>query len=39
LYLVRHLFPRPNDVLDGMRLNDPSLYRERSLGTFSAGDS
>jgi hypothetical protein len=39
LYLIRHLFPRPADVLQGMRLNDPSLYRERVLGSYSAGDT
>lgn len=39
LYLVRHLLPRPNDVLQGMPLDDASLYRERSLGTFRAEES
>lgn len=34
LYLRRHLLPSPMDVLDGKRLDDPSFYRERMLGTF-----
>ena len=34
LYLVRHLFPRPQDVLEGMALDDKSLYRERLLGVY-----
>ncbi len=35
LTLRRHLFPTPDQVLSGMRLDDPSLYRERPLGEFS----
>lgn len=35
LHLKRHVFPDPTQVLEGMKLDDPSLYRERSLGTFA----
>jgi len=34
LFLMRHRFPSPREVLEGKRLNDPSLYFERPLGTF-----
>lgn len=36
LFLVRHELPSPGDVQGGMKLEDPSLYREKSLGTFKA---
>ncbi len=36
LILVRHVFPRPKQVLDGLPLTDKSLYFERQLGTFRA---
>jgi len=35
LYLMRHLLPRPDEVMSGMRLDDSSLFREKPLGTFS----
>ncbi len=35
LKLRRHVFPDPNQVLKGMKLDDPSLYQERDLGTFT----
>lgn len=35
LYLMRHDFPSPMDVADGMKLDDKSLYREKLLGTFT----
>ncbi len=35
LYLRTHEIPFPRDVLAGQELNDPRLYRERSLGEFS----
>ena len=39
LTLVRHQIPRPNAVLvDGMTLTDPSLYEERSLGSYQRGE-
>jgi hypothetical protein len=31
LYLQRHLIPFPDQVQDGMRLDDKSLYQERTL--------
>jgi len=34
LFLVRHQLPSPENVQQGMRLTDPSLYRERPLGSF-----
>jgi hypothetical protein len=37
LYLRRHDFPSPQQVADGMKLDDPSLYRERLLGEFREG--
>ncbi len=37
LYLMRHLLPEPAAVLAGKPLDEPSLYRERLLGTFDAG--
>lgn len=37
LTLIRHQIPRPTAVLEGMRLTDPELYEERSLGTFQRG--
>lgn len=35
LVLMRHLLPAPEQVLEGMKLNDPSLYFERDLGVYS----
>jgi hypothetical protein len=36
LELIEHAFPPPDAVLAGMKLNDPSLYRqEADLGTFT----
>lgn len=34
LNLVRHLIPRPDDVLRGVPLDDPQFYVSRKLGTF-----
>ncbi len=34
LDLVEHAIPAPADVLKGMKLDDPRLYRTRRLGTF-----
>lgn len=34
LILVRHVYPRPADVLAGMKLADKRLYYERPLGHF-----
>lgn len=34
LYLVQHLIPRPDDVLRGVKLDDPQFYISRKLGTF-----
>ncbi|MDZ4782709.1 MAG: hypothetical protein SGJ19_20880 [Planctomycetia bacterium] len=39
LYLVRHHFPSPIDVQKGMKLDDASLYQEKSLGTFTRNES
>lgn len=39
LYIVRHSLPRPGDVAAGMPLDHASLYREKLLGTYEAGDS
>jgi hypothetical protein len=39
LYWRRHVFPSPDDVLEGMKLDDPRLYREKSLGTFQRESS
>lgn len=36
LYLVEHRLPSPQEVLDGMRLNDSRLYRSRKLGSFES---
>lgn len=35
LYLVEHRLPSPPEVIDGMRLDDPRLYRSRKLGSFA----
>ncbi|MES1213297.1 MAG: hypothetical protein ABUL64_01810, partial [Singulisphaera sp.] len=35
LWLQEHLIPTPEQVAGGMKLNDPSLYRERKLGSFT----
>lgn len=35
LYLVRHHFPGPMDVQEGMKLDDKSLYLEKPLGAFT----
>lgn len=37
LYLRRHMIAPPERVYEGMKLDDPSLYEERSLGTFARG--
>ena len=34
LELVEHLIPEPDDVVQGMKLDDARLYRVRPLGTF-----
>lgn len=34
LWLLRHRFPSPGEVLEGKPLHDASLFAERSLGTF-----
>ena len=39
LYLVRHDLPAAAAVQAGMALDDASLYRERLLGEFKAGES
>ncbi len=36
MFLVRHDLPSPDQVMEGMKLDDPSLYREKSLGSFQA---
>lgn len=36
LFLVRHHLPSPEDVQNGMKLDDPTLYREKNLGSFKA---
>jgi hypothetical protein len=36
LYLVEHRLPSPQEVLDGMRLNDSRLYASRKLGSFES---
>lgn len=38
LYLRQHAIPFPDQVQEGMKLTDPSLYQERLLGTFT-GDA
>ncbi len=35
LELVEHAIPPPEDVLKGRPLNDPRLYRSRSLGSYA----
>lgn len=35
LYLRRHLIPYPDQVIEGMKLDDPRLYEERRLGTYA----
>jgi len=39
LYLVEHDLPAPQAVEQGLRLDDPSLYRERKLGEFTPEDA
>ena len=34
LFLVNHAIPTPGDVVRGMRLDAPDLYREILLGEF-----
>ncbi|MEX1232670.1 MAG: hypothetical protein WEB58_20660 [Planctomycetaceae bacterium] len=36
LHLRRHYIPSPQQVIDKVPLNDPSLYAERPLGRFSS---
>jgi hypothetical protein len=36
LYLIEHMFPSPQEVLDGLKLDDPRFYRTRKLGSFDA---
>ncbi len=36
LYLVEHRLPSPQEVIDGMRLDDSRLYRSRKLGSFES---
>ena len=38
LYLVTHALPSPQQVQSGMKLDDPSLYRERELLVLRRGD-
>jgi hypothetical protein len=38
LYLVEHAIPFPDQVLKGIKLDDPVFYRTRKLGTFEADD-
>ena len=38
LYLREHVIPLPQDVLNGVALNDPRFYRERPLGEFHEAD-
>lgn len=38
LYLRRHNIPWPADVAEGMELDDPRLFEEKSLGTFHRED-
>jgi hypothetical protein len=38
LILIRHLFPAPQQVLDGMQLTDQKLFFERNLGIFRSDD-
>jgi hypothetical protein len=35
LYLRRHLIPYPDQVLGGMKLDDPNLYEERELVRYT----
>lgn len=35
LYFIRHMYPSPMDVAAGMKLDDPQLYQEKLLGTFT----
>jgi len=35
LWLVRHSIPTPDQAIKGMKLTDPTLYRERRLGSFA----
>lgn len=39
LILIRHLFPTPEQVLEGMKLTDQSLFFERNLGVFRTDDA
>ena len=34
LELIEHALPNPEQVQQGLRLDDPSLYRSRKLGTY-----
>lgn len=36
LYLMRHLLPSMDQVANGMRLDDASLYREKLLATYTS---
>lgn len=38
LFLVEHAIPHPLDVVDGMSLSDPSLYKEREVGVYKRDD-
>jgi hypothetical protein len=38
LFLRRHDLPSPQHVLDGVPLNDPRFYQQRSLGEFTRDD-
>jgi hypothetical protein len=38
LFIRRHLIPLPEDVAEGMALDDESLYEEQPLGTFKRNE-
>ncbi len=38
LYLRRHLIPLPDQIREGQRLDDATLYEELSLGTFKRNE-
>jgi len=38
LFLRRHYIPSPQQLIDGMSLDDESLYAERPLGVFERNE-
>ena len=38
LYLVEHAIPTPQELLEGLKLTDPRLFRETQLGEYSSAD-